>query len=140
MKTCTFNLDKPYYKNCNHEIYYHDIMKTCINKFDTMKLCLSKWYHTLLWFMGYKFCDNMSRWKTKSIYIYVYITCTWPQKIKPHKLTINTKSYIVSMKRTIMILCLCNWYYFLFELVSFKFCDNMSPWKFSFSTIKKWLL
>jgi hypothetical protein len=39
---------------CNLKLPYHEIMKTCINKFDTMdwitmRLCLCKWNYSLLW-------------------------------------------------------------------------------------------
>jgi len=37
LKTCTHNLEKTYDESCNHENYYHEILKTYINKFDTMK-------------------------------------------------------------------------------------------------------
>jgi hypothetical protein len=37
LKACTCNLERPYDENCNHESYYHEILETYTNKFDTMK-------------------------------------------------------------------------------------------------------
>ncbi len=37
LKACTCNLEKPYDESCNHENYYHEILETYTNKFDTMK-------------------------------------------------------------------------------------------------------
>jgi len=31
------NLEKTYDESCNHENYYHEILKTYINQFDNMK-------------------------------------------------------------------------------------------------------
>jgi hypothetical protein len=37
LKPCTCNLEKPYDESCKHENYYHEILETYTNKFDTMK-------------------------------------------------------------------------------------------------------
>ncbi len=37
LKACTCNLEKTYDERCNHENYYHEILKTQRNKFVTMK-------------------------------------------------------------------------------------------------------
>jgi hypothetical protein len=37
LKTCTCKLKRTYDESCNHENYYHEILKTYRNKFDTMK-------------------------------------------------------------------------------------------------------
>jgi hypothetical protein len=37
LKACTCNLEKPYNESYNNENYYHEILETYTNKFDTMK-------------------------------------------------------------------------------------------------------
>ncbi len=37
LKACTCNLEKSYDESCTHENFYHEILETYTNKFDTMK-------------------------------------------------------------------------------------------------------
>ncbi len=87
--------------------------------FRSMRLCLCKWYYSLLWLLCCKFCDNMSpatmKNKTHNHQKLESYTCNL---LKPHHDIMKTCiNKFDTMNWITMRLCLCKWYYSLFWLI-----------------------
>jgi len=118
-----------------------------------MKLCLCKLYYTLLSLMGCKFCSIMSPWKMTPLIKKNSISNHWKLKISTCDFKIISMKIWTMKNITMKIwkftlvdftswnespwkLYLCKWFYCLFWLVGYTFCNNMSPWNNTLATMK----